>query len=159
MIDRPFPSLKIQADRNFAISLFSSQDLVAQLAHERQYQARLHNEQDPIWLKYIAGNIVDKNEKNIIMSSWKWRPKYYHISTSVNLVLQKFTRPKVGFLLFFDLLFLWHNIWYPPLQMSTFLFPFFHSLLDQFILIFQKSPLGSNIFPYLSVFLGKLCPK
>ena len=38
MIDRPFPSLKIQADRNFAISLLPSQDLVAQLAHEGQYQ-------------------------------------------------------------------------------------------------------------------------
>ena len=38
MIDRPFPSLKIQADRNFAISLLPSQDSVAQLAHERQYQ-------------------------------------------------------------------------------------------------------------------------
>ena len=85
MIDRPFPSLKIQADRNFAISLFSSQDLVAQLAHERQYQARLHNEQDPIWLKYIAGNIVDENEKKhnyVLLRKATKKEPYFNIRQS-----------------------------------------------------------------------------
>ena len=47
MIDRPFPSLKIQADRNFAIFPPPSHELEEQLAHEGQYQARLHNEQNP----------------------------------------------------------------------------------------------------------------